>query len=181
MDKKNGDPTSPRLGDLKLKLVSRSIPLDGTSLDPLFETTFPTAGPESLGHGKYQVSPGAELRVPLLASSEADQVARWNFSSKFLVQQVISVAGDEARKDIHYTKFEPELKAAWNKLTLSLTPKVVFDWEQDGKSGGVLELEGGWNFNPHWSTVLTLGHGLWNTDLPSMYGKKLELSVRFNF
>lgn len=182
VDEKNGNPTSPRLGDIKLKLVSRSIPLGGTRLNPLFETTFPTADPESLGNGKYQLAPGAELRVPLWAFGQERGRATWKVNSKFLVQQVVSVAGDEARQDINYTKFEPELKAAWReKLTLQLTPKLVFDWHLGGEAGAVLELEGGWSFSRRWRTTLTLGHGLWNTDLPTMYGKKVEWTLRFNF
>ena len=72
--------------------------------------------------------------------------------------------------------------AAWEqKLVLSLTPKLVFDWHQEGKTGWMLEVEGDWNFNRHWRLAVTLGKGLVNTDVPTGYQSKVEFSVRFNF
>ena len=178
----NGIRIGPHLGDIKNKLVSRSIPLGGMVLAAVFETTFPTAQPETLGSGKYQLGPGAELRIPLSGAKPAGVPPAWSTSLKPWIEQVFSVAGDESRKDINYTKLELELKAEWRKkLILKLTPKFVFDWEQGGDAGAVLELEGGWNFGRRWGTSLTLGHELWNTDAPATYGKKIELSVRFNF
>jgi hypothetical protein len=182
MDKKNGDPMTPRLGDLKLKFESRPVPLDGTRLFPSLEVTFPTADPPSLGNGKYQIGPGIELWVPLGASGQAGTPRLWDIGVKPLVRQVVSVGGDEASQDINYTQLEPALKIAWRqKLTLSLTPKMVFDWEQGGESGAVFELEPGWNISRRWRTELTLGHELWGRGLPSTYGKKVELTLRFNF
>jgi hypothetical protein len=182
VDKKNGDPATPQLGDTKLRFGFHSLAIGGSRLAPFIETTFPTADPESAGNGKYQLSPGAELYVPLRVFDRHGQLESWKIGSKILIQQVVSVAGDAARKDINYTRFEPELLAAWKKkLTLSLTPKFVFDWHQQEETGFMLELEGDWFFNRNWWIGVVLGKGIWNTDVPTGYGSKVEFSVRFNF
>jgi hypothetical protein len=181
VDQVNGNPTSPHLEDIKLKLVSQSIPLQSLALAAVFETTFPTAQPESFGSGKYQLGPGAELLIPLSGANPGVAPRPWSTSVKPWIEQNFSVAGNESRQDLNSTKLELELKAEWRKkLILKLTPKFVFDWEQ-GESGAVLELEGGWNFSRRWRTTLTLGLGLWNTDVPATYDRKIEWAVKFNF
>jgi hypothetical protein len=182
IDEKSGDALTPRLGDTKLRFGFHSLSLGKTSLSPLIETTFPTADPESVGGGKYQLSPGAELYVPLWEFGSDDHPERWKTSFETLIQQVNSVAGDPSRNDINYTRLEPELVAAWGqKLVLSLTPKLVFDWHREGRTGLMLELEGDWHFNRHWRLAVTLGKGLVNTDVPTGYQSKIEFSMRFNF
>jgi hypothetical protein len=139
------------------------------ALAAVVETTFPSAQPESLGSGKYQLGPGVELLVPLSGANRGDVPRAWSTIFKPWIEQDFSVAGDESREDINYTKLELELKAEWRKkLILKLTPKFVFDWEQGAESGAVLELEGGWNWR-RWRTTLTLGHGLWNTDAGDLW------------
>jgi hypothetical protein len=182
VDEHNDNPISPHLGDVKLRLGSRWFHAGEFAWAPLFEMTFPTAEPESLGNGKYQVAPGADFSARLWTSPEPEGGASWAIESKFTLWQVMSVAGDEATRDINYTKFEPALRTAWgDRFSFKVTPKLVLDWEQDGKTGGVIELEAGWNFSPHWRTTLTLGKGLWNTGLPTTYGGKVEIALRFNF
>jgi hypothetical protein len=182
IDGKNGDPLTPQLGDTKLRFGFHSLSLGKTSLSPFIETTFPTADPESVGNGKYQLSPGAEFYVPLWKFGSNDHPERWKTGLNTLIQQVVSVAGDPSRKDINYTRLEPELVAAWEeKLVLSLTPKLVLDWHDGEKTGFMLEVEGEWNFNRHWRLAVTLGKGLVNTDVPTGYQSKVEFSVRFNF
>jgi hypothetical protein len=180
VDKKNGDAFGPRLGDLSTKLVSRRISWRGLRLDGTFETTFPSAQPQSLGNGKYQLGPGFDLIFPLLNAGQ-DAARDWQMKFDLFTKQVFSVAGDSDFKDINYTRAEPGLMAVWRgKLLLGLTPKLVYDWEQD-QSGAVIELESDWNINRHWRLDLVLGHGLWNTSVPTGYESKIEFSVRYNF
>jgi len=52
-----------------------------------------------------------------------------------LVKQVVSVAGDEDRKNINYTQLELALREAWQKkYWLKMRPKVIVDWEQDANT-----------------------------------------------
>ncbi len=59
-----GDITSPRLGDLKIRLGFRRFAFIGLPLSFFLENTFPTSDPSSLGNGKDQLSPGVETIVP---------------------------------------------------------------------------------------------------------------------
>ena len=180
VDRENGAPFTGQLGDIKNKLVSRSLSLDDVRLNGVFETTFPSARPESLGRGKYQLGPGFELVFALL-SPASDEAPPWTVSLKPWLEQNFSVAGNPAFNDINYTKLELELKAEWKKqLTLKLTPKPVYDWKQSD-SGAVMELESDWNFTRRWCLELVLGHRLWGTGVPATYRSKIEMSLRFNF
>ncbi len=60
-----GDPFSPRLGDIKVRVGFRPVPLGDIPVGSFLEVTFPTADPEELGSGKYQVSPGIRTNVPI--------------------------------------------------------------------------------------------------------------------
>lgn len=181
VDKKNGDPLTPHLGDIKNKLVSSHIPWGDVKLDGVFETTFPTAQPESLGQGKYQLGPGFECIIPLWGSSRGDTPTPWTASFKPWLEQNFSVAGSPDFKNINYTKLELELSARWKKkLTLKLTPKPVYNWETD-ESGAVIELETDWNFTRRWYADLVLGHGLWGVGAPTTYNKMIQITLGFNF
>ena len=181
VDRENGAPFTGQLGDVKNKLVSRSHAFDDIKLDGVFETTFPSAQPESLGRGKYQLGPGFELVFPLFGSGSGDTPPPWTASMKPWLEQNFSVAGSPTFKNINYTKLELELKFEWKRrLTLKLTPKPVYDWEQ-ADSGAVLEFETDWNFTRRWCAELVLGHGLWGVGVPTTYNSKIEISLRFNF
>jgi hypothetical protein len=155
-----GSPFDPRPGDLKLRARFRSLPADRGALGSFVEFTFPTANPESLGGGKYQVGPAVDLPIPL----DRDAAGRpsGNRALRIEVQQVWSVAGDPAQKDINYTKFTVDLRQRWGEdWTGKLTFKPVVDWVQNGKTGAVLELEAGYRFDREWRVVLMIGWGLW--------------------
>ena len=181
IDKDNGDPLTPKLGDIQNKLVSSHIPLGDVKLDGVFQTTFPTAQPESLGQGKYQLGPGFEFIFPLWGSNRGDAPTSWTAGFKPWVEQNFSVAGSPDFKNINYTYSELELSAKWKKkLTLKLTPKPVYNWEKDD-SGAVIELETDWNFTRRWYADLVLGHGLWGVGAPTTYNSKILIALGFNF
>lgn len=172
-----GDPFSPRLGDVKLRAGFRAVPVGGRPLASFVELTLPTASPESLGSGKYQLGLGLRTRVPLTLSPNA---RGQSFSAQ--LQQVASVAGDAARKDINQTKFEFELRQDWaQRRFLKITAKPVIDWVGHGRTGAVAELEGGWSIGGDWTLALMGGALLWGDGVPGTYGKRGEIKVSYRF
>jgi hypothetical protein len=175
-----GNPFNPHLGDIKVRVGFHPFPVEDVPVFTFVEVTFPTASPEDLGSGKYQLTGGIQpnFRIPL--SGEFSQSNAMIFSP--LMKQVVSVGGDENRKNINYTQFELALRDVWEKkYWLKLTPKPVIDWEQDAKTGAVLELEIGWIINRNWSTWLMLGTRLWGEGVPGTYDQRVELGVAFLF
>ena len=175
-----GSPFNPRLGDVKTRVGFKAVPVLGTPWATFLELTFPTADPETLGSGKYQVTLGTETSNPLGAIHTESGAHR--FSLGALVEQIVSVAGDPNTKDINYTKFELSAGDVWREdYSLKLTLKPAIDWVQGGKTGAVAELEGGMNASREWRISLMLGGLLWGQGVPSTYSKRVELKLRYSF
>jgi len=175
-----GKPYDPHLGDIKVRARARTFEARGLPLSAYVELTFPTANPEDLGQGKYQVTPGIETYILLHSYRLKSSTHKLSFEP--LVEQDVSVAGDDNFKNINYTKFELPLRDAWRNYSLKLTLKPVIDWEQDGATGAVLELEGQMGFARDWAAKLMLGHRVWGgSTIPSTYGSRIELSVAYRF
>ena len=175
-----GDPLSPRLGDIKVRVGFRPVPLNDIPLGFFLESTFPTADSEELGSGKYQVAMGIRTNFPISLSQSSPNAHRVSFEP--LIKQVVSVAGDEGRKDINYMKFELSLKDTWKKkYWLKLTPKPVVNWEQSAETGAVAELQGGWIINSRWKVWLLLGSRLWGEKVPSTYDQRVGFNVSVFF
>jgi len=173
-----GDPFNPRPGDIKVRMGLKAVPVAGRPVSSFVEVTFPTASPESLGSGKYQLGVGLRTRVPLALGAAAP--VKQTFSAQ--VQQVVSVAGDSARKDINQTKFELEVRGEWPQARfLKFTAKPVIDWVQDARTGAVGELEGGWRAGRDWDLALLAGALLWGKGVPSSYGKRAEFKASYRF
>jgi hypothetical protein len=169
-----GDPFDPRLGDLKIRAVWRSLDIAGMPWSPRAELTFPTADPETLGSRKYQVMVGARTSGRLRQLDSSAQ----QFSYGVLLQQTFSIAGDADAKDINYSKLELELLDTWkSRYFLKLTVKPVVDWVKDGNTGAVAELEGAMSFGGGWRTALMAGTRVWGPAVASTYGARLELTV----
>lgn len=185
VDKKTGDYgeiTKEGLGDIKFRVGFSSIPLGTNRLNPLIEVTFPTAVESELGIGQLQLAPGFRLITPIPLQWLGASAERLEGSFETQVQQFFSITNDEDFKAINYTKLELTFRTVWLKrFWLSLMPKMALDWEQEKKTGGVLELEGGWLINPRWRTWLKLGHGLWGVGVPSTYGTRTEIGVGLTF
>ena len=176
-----GKAFAPRLGDTKLRVKRESLQVANVPLFPFVDAWFPTANPKSRGQGKYQVGPGIETSLPLTSISLWSSHHALTFEP--LLQQVVSVAGDASFKDINYTRFEFGIRDIWREAYyLKLTIKPVLDWEQDGYSGGVAELEGGFNPYRGWKFGLLLGRRLWGpANIPTTYEDRLELTVGRTF
>jgi hypothetical protein len=171
-----GNPFNPRMGDIKTRVAFKAVRFYGIPLSSFIEVTFPTANPEELGAGKYQLSGGLRASMPLYDSLIMSMPHQLSFDS--LIQQVVSVAGDASRKNMNYTKFEVGLKSVWQKqYWVKLTAKPVLDWEQDAKTGAVAELEVGWNINRHWDAWVMSGARMWGEGVPSTYGERVGIGV----
>ncbi|RLJ62140.1 hypothetical protein [Sulfurisoma sediminicola] len=174
-----GDLFNPRPGDIKVRMGMKAVPVAGRPVSSFIEATLPTASPESLGSGKYQLGVGVRTRVPLALGTAATPVKQ-SFSAQ--VQQVVSVAGDDARKDINQTKFELEVRGEWPQARfLKFTAKPVIDWVQNARTGAVGELEGGWRVGRDWELALLGGALLWGKGVPSTYGKRAEFKASYRF
>lgn len=167
----SGSPFDPRLGDIKLRADLAPVQWQVPQWTFYAELTLPTADPESLGGGKYQLAPAVRAAI----RDNAD-----NYSA--LIQQVVSFAGDASRKDINYTKLEAaishEFNAGWSA---KFTFKPAFDWQQNGDSGAIGELEGGYRLSPAWEMALMAGARLWGGSIPSTYGSRIQLTLNYHY
>jgi hypothetical protein len=177
----NGSPFQPRLGDIKVRAGFRALGSGNLAYRTFAELTFPTADPASLGTGKYQLGGGvrivARLQPPFLEAA----AHRTAFETQ--VQQVVSVAGDEERKDINVTKLEFTLYDIWRgQYTTKLKLKPNVDWVQDGKTGAVGEVEGGLFFARHWRAWLMVGSRLWGAEgIQGTYDTRVELGLAHTY
>jgi hypothetical protein len=163
-----------------VRVGMRPIPVWGLPVATFGEITFPTADPESLGSGKYQLTAGARSVFALDDGGDAPGRQRQSFSLQ--VKQVVSFGGDAARTDINQTKFELEWRHDFVQGHFAkATAKPVIDWVQDGRTGAVLEVEGGWAINRLWTVALMAGGLLWGEGTPGTYETRVELKVSRRF
>lgn len=175
----SGSPFNPRLGDIKLRLGFAATQIAGRPVTSFVEFTAPTADPESLGAGKYQLNVGAKT-VAALGPNTDTGLHKWSYSAQ--VQQNVSMAGDAEAKDINYTKLELGLLDTWRQsYSAKLTFKPVIDWVQDGKSGAVVELEGAVNLSDGWRVSLMGGKRAWGAGVASTYSKRVEFNIGRRF
>lgn len=175
-----GSPFNPRPGDVTVRVGMRPIPVRGLPVATFCEITFPTADPESLGSGKYQLTAGGRSVFLLDEGGEVPSPQRRSFS--FQVKQVVSFGGDAARKDINQTKFELEWRREFPRgYFAKATAKPAIDWVQDGKTGAVLEVEGGWAINREWTVAVMAGGLLWGEGTPGTYETRVELKASRRF
>ena len=171
-------PSTPRLGDIKFRLVARTRDWNGMPWSPRMEVTLPTANPESLGGGKLQLMVGARTSGKLEPLDSVTQKFTWGV----LLQQTVSLAGDPATKDVNNTKFELEALDTWaSGWSLKFTLKPTVDWVMDGEVGGVGELEGGVRLRDGWRLALMAGARAWGPAVAGTYGKRLELTAGRRF
>jgi hypothetical protein len=175
-----GQPFNPRLGDIKVRVGFQPLKASDFSFPSFIEVTLPTADPDSLGSGKYQLSAGLRMLTPV----SLPLVDHASHTSVFEaeVQQVNSIGGDPSRNDINYTKFEFTLYDIWcKKYTLKLKLKPTVDWMKD-ETGAVFEVEGGLLFARNWRTWLMVGRRISGpSGVSNTYGKRLEIGVARTF
>jgi hypothetical protein len=172
-----GDIFRPQLGDVKVRARLRPLKSGEYTFPSFIEAVFPTADPASVGSGKYQLSAGIRMIAPFDLPVARPREHKAQFEME--VSQTVSVAGDESRKDINYTKLEFTLYNLWRqRYTMKLKLKPSVDWIQDGKTGSVGEIEGGLFFARHWRTWLMLGHRLSGPEgIKGTYDTRIEVGL----
>jgi hypothetical protein len=171
----NGSPFDPRLGDSKVRFRFAPFLVNRFALSWFIEATFPTANPEDLGSGKYQASAGVTVNMPLPPPDAMKASHLLKFTAQ--LQQINSVAGDEQRPDINYTKLDMSLRDTWGANWVRVAVNTRADWEQNGKTGAVGELEYGRRLDNSWSVWVLGGGLLWGEGVKATYGTKLMLGV----
>jgi len=160
-----GSGFNPRLGDSKTRYRFAAIPYGRYELSYFLEATFPTADPAELGTGKYQLSAGMTALTQ----------GRFRYTAQ--LQQINSVAGDDQRPNINWTKLDLSLRDIHEGYWLKFAVNTRADWEQGGKTGAVGELEYGHRFSEAWSVWLLGGTLLWGEGVKGTYGTKLMLGL----
>jgi hypothetical protein len=169
-----GSPFDPRLGDSKVRYRFKAFPAGAFGVSTFLEATFPTAARDDLGAGKYQLSAGVTGTTPFPSpGGMASHYVRFTTQ----LQQVNSVAGDENRQDINYTKLDLSLRDVFGAHWLKGALNTRVDWEQNGKTGAVGELEYGRRLTDEWSVWVMAGGRLWGEGVKGTYGSKLMLGV----
>jgi hypothetical protein len=166
-----GSPFNPRMGDSKTRFRFAPVPSGRYELSPFVEATFPTADPGELGSGKYQLSAG------LSVSTRIDAPVYHERRATAQLQHANSVAGDEARPDINYTKLDLSLRDLWGQNWAKVALNMRADWEQNGKTGAVGEIEYGRRFARDWGVWLLAGHLLWGEGVKATYGTKVMIGL----
>jgi len=168
----DGSPLDPRLGDSKVRYRFAPFRAGGAGMSYFLEATFPTAH-DDLGAGKYQVSAGATatIRVPS-PQAAASHFVRFTAQA----QQVNSVAGDENRQDINYTKLDLSLRDVFGANWMKGALNTRADWEL-GKTGAVGEVEYGRRLTNDWSLWFLAGGRLWGEGVRATYGSKIMIGV----
>ena len=138
---------------------------------------FPTADPKSGGSGKYQLSGGIRMIVPFTLPVANPKDHKTQFETE--IAQTVSVAGDESRNDVNYTKLEFTFYNVWRgQYTMKVKLKPNVDWIKDGKTGSVGEIEGGLFFAKHWRTWLMLGRRLTGPEgIKGTYDTRVEMGL----
>jgi hypothetical protein len=171
----NGSPFNPRLGDSKARFRFAPFSAGDIELSFFIEATFPTADPGELGAGKYQASAGVTAGTPIPVPEAMRSTHVLKFTAQ--LQQQNSVAGDEQRPDINYTKLDLSLRDTWGMNWVRVAVNTRADWEQNGKTGAVGELEYGRRLDPDWSIWLLGGGLLWGEGVKGTYGTKVMVGV----
>ena len=172
-----GDLFSPRLGDVKVRARFRPLKRGDYTFPAFLEAIFPSADPKSSGNGKYQLNGGIRMIVPFALPVAQPKAHKTQFEIE--ASQTVSVAGDESRNDVNYTKLELTFYDVWRgRYTMKLKLKPSVDWIKDGRTGSVGEVEAGLLFARHWRAWLMLGGRLSGPEgIKGTYDTRVELGL----
>lgn len=136
-------------------------------------STFPTAGDNGLGSGKYTTG-------PLIATARF--LPQWESFLFGIFQHVASVGGDPSRKDIELTRATAQINTIWGERWWTNVQGVwQVDWERSAKSSMTLEFEAGRSLMGRWGVFVRPGVGLWGRDVPGAYEWNVEIGIRRMF
>jgi hypothetical protein len=160
------------LGDILLRGLVRAARGTGYAVVAGAELILDTASEPILGTGKYQFAP--------LVFASID-VPRFRSTLFPFYQHYFSFGGDNGR-DINYASIRPAaILTKWpNRWYTVIDPNFFVDFERDGDSGMMLELEIGRSLNKNVSLWIRPGVGVFG-DIPRVYDWNLEGGIRYYF
>ena len=130
-----------------------------------------TATNDALGTGKNVIAP------LIFAAIDLPQYHSVVFP---FLQHYATLGGDDARRNVHYTRIKSVLLTRWQNLTYTIVePQVIVDHERADKVGLTLDGEIGRFLNHDTAIWTRTGFGLFGDSLPQVYDWKFEVGVRF--
>ena len=171
----DSDTTSTKggLGDLFVRLGYRLLDREGFHLFVGSDVIFPTADPDVLGRGKYQIGPG------VAASFALPQI---NSSLFPLVQHIQSVGGDPSRRNVDYSSLTLRLNTPWSPQWWTFVQSELrLDWTRDRKTGMFLTGEIGRRLGPNYRLYGRVGGAAWGANVTGGYDYLGQIGVRYMF
>lgn len=137
------------------------------------ELILDTASKDALGNGKNVVAPFVfgSIDVPGLRSVFFP-----------FIQHFVTLGGDDARPDVHYTGIKPVLLTRWpDRFYTVVEPHFIIDHEHADRVGLTLEGEVGRFLNRNVALWARPGVGLHGDNLPQVYNWNFEVGFRYIF
>jgi hypothetical protein len=165
-----GGDTESGLGDLLFRASYRVARGTGYALVAGGELILNTAAKDALGTGKNVIAPLVFASIDL---------PRYDSVVFPLLQQYLTLGGDDERADVHYTSIKSTLLTRWPDLIYTiLEPQVVVDYVGANKVGMTLEGEFGRFLNRNTAVWVRPGIGLFGDNLAEVYNWKFEIGAR---
>lgn len=118
---------SAGIGDLATQLFFIAPSAGDTTLGFGLRNSFPTAGADQFGRGKYRVAPLVVVQ----------RTANWISPGSFYglgLRNDFSVAGDHGHRDVNELQLVPVVTLALPRQSfITLFPEIVIDWEQHNR------------------------------------------------
>ncbi|MBC8008010.1 MAG: hypothetical protein H7X76_08205 [Prolixibacteraceae bacterium] len=159
------------LGDVLFRGSYRVARGGGYAIVAGGELILDTATQDLLGAGKNVIAP------LIFASIDLPQYNSVLFP---FLQHYVTLGGDDARQDVHYTIFKSAFLTRWPpRIYTIVEPQLVVDHERADTVGMTLEGEIGRFLSRDIAFWARSGVGLFGDNLPQVYDWKLEIGVRF--
>ena len=163
--------SSSGIGDLLFRGSYRVARGAGYAIVAGGELILNTATQDALGAGKNVIAP------LIFASIDLPQYNSVVFP---FLQHYVTLGGDDARQDVHYTIFKSAFLTRWPpRIYTIVEPQLIVDHERADKVGMTLEGEIGRFLSRDIAIWARPGVGLFGDNLPQVYDWKLEIGVRF--
>jgi hypothetical protein len=165
--------TKSGLGDLFVRAGYRLVDRKGFHLFVGSDVIFPTADPDVLGRGKYQIGPGMAASIAL---SEIN-------STLFpLAQHIRSVGGDPSRREVNYSLLSLRLNTPWSPTWWTFVqPELRVDWQRNRKTAMLITGEIGRVLDAHYRLFSRLGGAAWGANVTGGYEFLGQVGVRYMF
>jgi hypothetical protein len=165
--------TTNGASDMSIRTGGRIYASDNVALFVGTDASFPTASEKQLGTGKYNISPGGALAVPL---------ARVHSLVYFIVQDFKSIGGDPSRANLHYAQVQSSINTIWtDRWWTQAIATWDLDWNNHRKTTMNLQGEIGHRFNDHWNVFAGPGVGVVRRDTFLGLDWTVQAGVRWIF